>query len=267
MIGLEITYRWELTAGALTRSLFLLPWGSLSNLGSFSTFFFFISADLEVPSLGCLWPDFSLELFYGTLVRTSIFSHHEFCIQLSTSCLANPSPGWSAPSGPTTAVSSLPMMCQVQLLPPSGISKGSHHKLSAKLEQGAIVIKIKKKLTAIGTGLRTKIHHKYCSGFSAALQPAQRSSLMCSCTLQSICTLLHLFSHQVTPSQLEDLAGCASSHLWTCLQRFHNPSRQDFNLSPCFKCRLKSWAWPFWRSNFFPSTGTPQWLCILHLAK
>lgn len=54
MIGLEITYRWELTAGALTRSLFLLPWGSLSNLGSFSTFFFFISADLEVPSLGCL---------------------------------------------------------------------------------------------------------------------------------------------------------------------------------------------------------------------
>lgn len=127
--------------------------------------------------------------------------------------------------------------------------------------------KLKKNLTAIGTGLRTKIHHKYCSGFSAALQPAQRSSLMCSCTLQSICTLLHLFSHQVTPSQLEDLAGCASSHLWTCLQRFHNPSRQDFNLSPCFKCRLKSWAWPCWRSNFFPSTGTPQWLCILHLPK
>lgn len=51
---MEITYRWELTAGALTRPLFLLPWGNLSNLGSFHTYFFFTNVDFEVPSFSCL---------------------------------------------------------------------------------------------------------------------------------------------------------------------------------------------------------------------
>lgn len=48
-----------ITAGALTRSLFLLPWGILSNSCSFCIFFFFTSVDFEVPSFSCLWSDLS----------------------------------------------------------------------------------------------------------------------------------------------------------------------------------------------------------------
>lgn len=56
--------------------------------------------------------------------KKSIFSCHEFCFQLSTCCFPNPPPGWSAPSGPTKAVSWLHIMCQVHLMPLPSISRG-----------------------------------------------------------------------------------------------------------------------------------------------
>lgn len=62
-VGVEIAHRWELTAGALTRPLFLLPWGNLANLCSFPTFIFFTNVDCEVPLVSCLWPDLSQKLF------------------------------------------------------------------------------------------------------------------------------------------------------------------------------------------------------------
>lgn len=118
---MEITYRWELTAGALTRPLFLLSWGILSPSGSFKTFFFYHR---------CRFGSSFIQLFVTWLFtkafpcKKSIFSCHEFCFQLSTSCFPNPPPGWSAPSGPTKAVSSLHIMCQVHLMPLPSISRG-----------------------------------------------------------------------------------------------------------------------------------------------
>lgn len=125
--GVEIAHRWELTAGALTRPLFLLPWGNLAHLHSFPTFLFFTSVDFGFPLVGCLWPDFSQQLFFsGALVWTGIFSYFEFCILLSASCFPNPLLGWSAPPGHPKAVSSLHVLCQVHLLPLSGISSSFH---------------------------------------------------------------------------------------------------------------------------------------------
>lgn len=69
---------------------------------------------------------------------------------------------------------------------------------------------------------------------------------MCFSISLSICTLVHPLTAEEGP------ASCANTCWWACLQIFHNSSRQDFTLSPCLKCRLKSWTWPFQKSNFFP---------------
>lgn len=67
-VGMEIAHRWELTAGALTRPLLLLPWGNLANLRSFPTFIFCTNVDF-----GVLWSvvcdlTFHTSFFSGALL-------------------------------------------------------------------------------------------------------------------------------------------------------------------------------------------------------